>query len=67
MFANAFPFRPAAVAAVTGNFRPEMSDPADQLRMNSLWGFKVVVLSLKNRPAADLFQTFVLASLDIVR
>jgi hypothetical protein len=67
MFANAFPFRPAAVAGVTGNFRPEMSDPADQLRMNSHKEFIVVVLSLKNRPAARLFQTFVLASLDIVR
>jgi hypothetical protein len=32
MFANAFPFRPAAVAAAAGNFRPEMSDPADQLQ-----------------------------------
>ena len=32
MFANAFPFRPAAVAAAAGNFRPEMSDPADLLQ-----------------------------------
>jgi hypothetical protein len=34
MFANAFPIHPAAVAAVTGNFRPELSDPPDQLPMN---------------------------------
>jgi hypothetical protein len=60
MFANAFRSSRLALAAVAGNFRPEMSDPADQLQ-------KWLFFDFKRRPATRLFQTFVLASLDFIR